>query len=133
MLTLFLSVFAPFGVGRPFGCGRAVVGAGVGGPRCIDGALRLLLGVVGMDGTPVTDRTDEPPPGVVGGGMLPVLFLDFATGSAGNAMFGGPFEGRDGLGSVVAILCSGFALLPIFVRLLVRSKTKNKQLRTENQ
>lgn len=33
--------------------------------------------------------------------MPPVLFLVFMTGKAGNAMFGGPLDGRDGLGKAV--------------------------------
>lgn len=33
-----------------------------------------------------------------------VLFLVFATGRAGRAILGGPLEGRDGLGSAVAIV-----------------------------
>ena len=30
-----------------------------------------------------------------------MLFLVFVIGSAGSAIFGGPFEGRDGLGKAV--------------------------------
>lgn len=73
------------------GCGRADVGAGVaGGRNVVDGALiPLLLGVLAPD--------------LLGVGMAPLLFRVFATGSAGRAMFGGPLDGRDGRGSVVAM------------------------------
>jgi hypothetical protein len=68
-----------------------VVGAGVvGGRKVVDGARRPLLGVFLADLE-----------GVV---MPPVLFLVFATGRAGSATVGGPFDGRDGRGSVVAIV-----------------------------
>lgn len=69
-----------------------MIGAGVGGARTLDGALRPLLGV---DGADFAGAGDE---------IFPVLFRVLVTGKAGNAMFGGPFEGRDGLGKAVAIL-----------------------------
>lgn len=40
----------------------------------------------------------------LGVGILPVLFRDFDIGSAGRAIFGGPFEGRAGLGSAVVMV-----------------------------
>lgn len=125
MLTLFLNVFpAPLmGVGRPFGCCSVFVGTGVGGFRLIDGALRLLRGVLGAVKEPEGR-------GMLGRGLgngecgevsaLPVLLRDLGTGKAGRAMLGGPFDvdGRDGRGNVVAIaaadiyinMCDGFEI-----------------------
>ncbi len=109
MLTLFLKVLpAPFtGVASPFGWGNAVVGAGVGGFRFIDGARRLLRGVVGLVAIP--EGRGIPGTGLEDGdegatSVPPVLFRDFETGKAGKAIFGGPFDGREGRGRVVAIL-----------------------------
>lgn len=63
----------------------------VGGRRPVDGARRPDgFGVVGLDL-------------LEGAARLPVLFLVLFTGSAGSAIVGGPFEGRDGLGRVVDI------------------------------
>lgn len=98
MLTVFRSVRA--GVPRAdddLGCGSADVGAGeVGGAKLVDGALSPLLGfgVLGIDL-------------LAGVGMLPVLLRVLAIGSAGRAIVGGPLEGRDGLGSVAAIVAVG--------------------------
>jgi hypothetical protein len=36
--------------------------------------------------------------------VVPVLFRDFATGIGGNAVVGGPHDGREGRGRVVAML-----------------------------
>ena len=109
MLTLFLKVLpAAFtGAGSPFGWGSAVVGTGVGGFRFIDGARRLLRGVVGLVAMP--DGRGIPGTGLGDGdegaaSMPPVLLRVFETGKAGKAMFGGPFDGREGRGKVVAIL-----------------------------
>lgn len=74
-----------------------MVGAGVGGTRTADGARRPLLGVLGADLVELTE------------GMFPVLFRVLVTGKAGSAMFGGPLEGRDGRGRVVAIAVCGDA------------------------
>lgn len=41
---------------------------------------------------------------LLGVGMPPVLLRVLGTGRAGRAMDGGPLEGRDGRGSVVAIV-----------------------------
>lgn len=93
MLTDFRRVF-PCGVARLLGVGKAVVGAGAGGGRCVDeGARRPLLGVLGA----VNDL-----PGVA---RPLVLFRVLDTGRAGNADVGGAIEGRDGLGKApVAIV-----------------------------
>lgn len=75
------------------GCGSADVGAGdVGGRKVVDGARRPLL-ELGVDGLDLE----------AGVGMPPVLFLVLGIGRAGSAIDGGPFDGRDGRGSVVAI------------------------------
>ena len=67
------------------------MGAGlVGGANDAEGARRPLLGVPGADL-------------LAGVGMPPVLFRVLGIGKAGKAMDGGPLEGRDGRGSVVAI------------------------------
>jgi hypothetical protein len=94
MLTVLRMVLpAPFtAADTARGCGSADVGAGVvGGRNVVEGARIALFGVFGPD-----------LPGV---GIPPVLFLVFVTGSAGSAMVGGPTEGREGRGKVVAILC----------------------------
>ena len=68
----------------------------MGGTRTADGARSPLLGVLGADFVELTE------------GIFPVLFRVLATGKAGSAMFGGPLEGRDGRGRVVAIVvCCG--------------------------
>jgi hypothetical protein len=92
MLTAFRIVFpAPLTADTARGWGSAVVGAGVaGGRKVVEGARRPLLGV------PFAD--------LVGVAIPPVLFLVFTTGRAGRATVGGPFDGRDGRGSVVAIM-----------------------------
>jgi hypothetical protein len=46
--------------------------------------------------SPDLDEFDE--------GILPVLFRVLLTGKAGRAIFGGPFEGRDGRGNVVVMI-----------------------------
>lgn len=113
MLTLFLRVRAGVvGTGRPFGRGRgsADVGAGVGGPKCWEVARRVDFGVVGRAGIEEVDSvgiegTAMPDfAGVVGVGRFPRLFLVLATGKAGRAMLGGPFEGLEGRGRAVAIV-----------------------------
>lgn len=107
MLTLFLRVLPP-GVlmaGRPFGCGRADVGAGVGGPRFIDGARRPLplRGVLGAVEVPNEGfgKLGSAGRAVLGGEMLPVLLRVLETGKAGRAMFGGPLDGLEGRGRAV--------------------------------
>lgn len=90
-----------------FGCGRADVGAGDGGARPNEGDLREVWGKFGAD-------LDE-----VMVGMLPVLFLVFVIGKAGNAMFGGPFDGREGRGKVGIV---DSAMLSLF---LVTESTPN--------
>ena len=88
MLTVFRIVLpAPFTPGV-LGVGKAEVGAGEGGGRKADGALIPLLGAVA---------------GLLGVAMPPVLFLVFATGSAGREVFGGPAEGREGLGRAAIV------------------------------
>jgi len=62
-----------------------------GGRRLDDGARRPDLGVAGVDL-------------LEGAVRLPVLFLVLATGSAGSAIVGGAFDGRDGLGRAVDML-----------------------------
>jgi hypothetical protein len=94
MLTDFLRVF-PGATAKDAdrGCGRAEVGAGLaGGAKDDEGALRPLLGVL---------ETDL----FMGVAMPPVLLRVFGMGSAGRAMEGGPLEGRDGRGRVVAMVC----------------------------
>ncbi len=74
------------------GWGRAAVGAGeAGGRKVVDGARSPLLGVFGFDLAAT---------GVV---TLPVLLRVLPTGRAGSAELGGPREGLDVLGSVVAM------------------------------
>lgn len=93
MLTVFRTVLAPAPtVETARGWGRAVVGAGVAGGKkvVVEGARRPLLGVLGA----------VLPTGVE---TLPVLLRVFPTGSAGRAALGGPLDGRDALGSAVAI------------------------------
>lgn len=95
MLTVLRTVFpaddaAALDTAR--GCGSAEVGAGVeGGRNVVDGARSPLpLGVL------------APEPGadlLFGVGIPPVLFLVFATGSAGSATVGGPLDGREGRGN----------------------------------
>jgi hypothetical protein len=65
---------------------------GLRGGRFADGARKPLLGVVGADLVEIAD------------GMLPVLLRVLVTGKAGSAMLGGPLDGREGRGSVVAIV-----------------------------
>lgn len=101
MLTAFLNVF-PGGSaaeGRR-GCGKAEVGAGDVGAtgNAPEGARSKVLGVLAADFDAAAMAF-----------RLPVLFRVFATGSAGSAMFGGPtfggpLDGRDGRGSVVAMM-----------------------------
>lgn len=76
------------------GCGNDEVGAGVvgGGNSVLEGARSPVLGAF------VKDLAG------VDGGCRPDDFRVFATGSAGRAIVGGPFEGRLGLGSAVVIL-----------------------------
>lgn len=57
----------------------------------MEGALRPRWGVFGAD-------LEE-----LRAGIAPVLLRVLLTGKAGRAIFGGPFDGRDGLGSVVAM------------------------------
>lgn len=113
MLTLFLNVLpAPLtGVARPLSCGSADDGADVVEFRFIEGARRLLVrGVVGLVAMPEGRGMPGAELGVGDEGaacMPPVLFRDFETGNAGKAgraMLGGPFDGREGRGRVVAIL-----------------------------
>lgn len=94
MLTLFLKVLpTPFTASASFGCGRVEPGIEPAGLRLIDeGVLNPDLGVPGADLVP----------NVLG--TLPVLLRVLLTGKAGNAMFGGPRDGRDGRGSVVVIV-----------------------------
>ena len=76
---------------KAFGCGRALVGAGLGGGcMATEGARKPLFGVPGI----ILAGLD---------GMFPVLFRVLVTGNAGSAIFGGPSEGRDGRGSVVVM------------------------------
>lgn len=93
MLTVFRSVLLGVtAVDVDRGCGRADVGAGVGGgAKVVEGALKPLLGVLEADLLGEVLR-------------FPVLLRVFATGRAGSAIEGGPLEGRDGRGRVVAIL-----------------------------
>lgn len=93
MLTVFRIVL----VGPPpiedtaRGCGSAVVGAGVdGGGKVVEGARRPVLGVLLPECESVA--------------MPPVLCRVLLMGNAGSAAVGGPFEGRDALGSVAAML-----------------------------
>lgn len=67
---------------------------GLVGMTWAEGARKPLLGVVGAD---LIDDTVE---------MLPVLLRVLFMGSAGSAVLGGPLEGRDGLGIVVAMVSS---------------------------
>lgn len=96
MLTDLRSVLpAPFtAADAERGCGNAEDGAGVvgGGNSVLEGARSPVLGVF------VNDRAG------VDGGCKPDGFRVLATGSAGRAIVGGPFEGRLGLGSAVVIL-----------------------------
>lgn len=97
MLTAFFRDFpAGFTPGgrRGCGCGRADVGAGVDGAvvYTLDGVRRPLLGVLAPDFE-----------GVAAARRFPVLFRVLGTGRAGRATFGGPFDGRDGRGSVVVM------------------------------
>ena len=94
MLTLFLNVLpAPLTTNPSFGCGRVVPGADPAGLRLIvEGVLKPDLGVPGADLVPLRL------------GRLPVLLRVLLTGRAGKAMFGGPKDGRDGRGSVVAMV-----------------------------
>jgi hypothetical protein len=93
MLTVFLIVLGVVGFAfeTPLGWGKADIGEGLGGGgRCVvEGARRPLWGVFGAD---------------LGDGMLPVLLRVLLTGKAGRAIFGGPFEGPDGRGSVVVMV-----------------------------
>lgn len=96
ILTTFLIVL--LGVPIPeipetaLGCGSAPVGAGSeGGGNAADGARKPVLGVDGVDLPPRA-------------GIAPVLFLVLLTGSAGRAAVGGPFDGREGLGSEADML-----------------------------
>ena len=95
MLTLLRRVFpAPLTPETAFGCGSAAVGAGPGGARLIvEGVRRPDLGVPGAD--LVDDECV---------GRFPLLLRVLFTGRAGRAMLGGPTEGRDGRGNVVAIV-----------------------------
>ena len=93
MLTTFLMVL-PAGLSpeADLGCGRAPVGAGEGGGRkAEDGALRPGFGVPGADL-------------LAGVGRAPVLFRVLGMGSAGRAEFGGPSDGRAGLGSAADMM-----------------------------
>lgn len=92
MLTVFLIVLpAALNPETDLGWGRAPEGGGVTeGSRVVDGARRPVLGVAGVDL-------------LCDGARELVLFLVLGTGSAGRAIVGGPFEGRDGLGSVVMV------------------------------
>jgi hypothetical protein len=73
-----------------------VVGAGVaGGRNVVEGTRRPVLGVLGV--------------GLLAGvGSAPVLFRVLPIGSSGRATVGGPLDGREGLGSAVDMLMSGF-------------------------
>lgn len=92
MLTVFRIVFVGAAMeDTARGCGSAVVGAGVVGGRKVDeGARRPLLGVLLPDCEGVA-------------AMPPVLFRVLVIGNAGRAAVGGPFMGRDALGSAAAI------------------------------
>lgn len=109
MLTDFRSVlpalFAVVDTER--GCGNDVVGAGVvgGGNRVLEGARSPVLGALFVKVLAGVD-----------GGCRPDDFRVLATGSAGRAMVGGPFEGRLGLGSVVVILKPSKAYLSVAFR-----------------
>jgi hypothetical protein len=94
ILTVFRMVFPALLIpDTARGCGKAEVGAGVAGGRKVevDGARSPLFGVFAPDF--LLGELEIPP----------VLFLVLVTGRAGNATVGGPFDGRDGRGSVVAI------------------------------
>ncbi len=93
MLTTFLIVLpALLSPEADLGCGKEPVGAGVvGGRKAADGARNPVLGVDGVD--LVADV-----------GTPPVLFRVLPTGRAGRAIVGGPFDGRDGLGSVADMM-----------------------------
>lgn len=97
MLTTFLIDFpVGFAPGVKLetwrGVGRPDIGVGDKGGLLyvLDGTRRPVLGVLLAD--------------LEGGARAPVLFLVFGTGRAGRAMLGGPFDGRDGRGSVAAIV-----------------------------
>lgn len=63
-----------------------------------DGVRNPLGGREGVGGTPADANMDDD-----GVGIPPVLFLDFAVGIAGRAVFGGPRDGLGGLGIVVVM------------------------------
>ncbi len=104
MLTDFRNVLpAALTPARAFGCGRgkAVVGAGEGGGRKVEeGALRPVLGVLGVD---LLGESLE-----LGDVGAPVLFRVFGTGNAGRATVGGPIEGLEGRGSPVDMMRAYF-------------------------
>lgn len=94
ILTVFRIVlpaaFMP-GVVRNFG--RVVDSAVDGDKLVLEGARIPLFGRGVWDSTPTSGDV----------GIIPVLFRDFA-GIGGSAVVGGPYEGREGLGMVVAML-----------------------------
>lgn len=92
MLTVFRIVLpAALIPETPRGCGKAEVGAGdAGGRKVEEGARSPLFGVFGVSFG-------------AGLGRAPVLLRVLPTGKAGRATFGGPFDGRGGLGSAVAM------------------------------
>lgn len=99
MLTVFRRPLpAAFTTGSGFSWGRALVGAGEGGDRMVEGARKPLLGVAGIDLRELIELMEP---------IFPVLFRVLLTGRAGSAMLGGPLDGRAGRGSVVAIMVSG--------------------------
>ncbi|MBE3048525.1 hypothetical protein IMZ48_39695 [Candidatus Bathyarchaeota archaeon] len=97
MLTAFFKDF-PGGStpGGKRGSGTVDAGAGdVGAVECtLDGVRSPLLGVLAADFEGVAAAARR----------LPVLFRVLGTGRAGRATFGGPLDGRDGRGSVVAMM-----------------------------
>lgn len=97
MLTDFRSVLPALltAVEAERGVGNDEVGAGVvgGGNSVLEGARRPVFGVLFVKDLAGVD-----------GGCKPDDFRVLATGSAGRAIVGGPFEGRLGLGSAVVIL-----------------------------
>ena len=97
MLTAFFKDF-PGGStpGGKRGRGAADARAGdVGAVECtLDGVRSPFLGVLAADFEGVAPAARR----------LPVLFRVLGTGRAGRATFGGPLDGRDGRGRVVAMM-----------------------------
>lgn len=99
MLMVFLIVLpAAFTPGVPLCFGNGVLGpdvADVGVLKFEEGARRPLLGRVGVDTSVFVSEIVLIPP---------MLFLDF-VGKAGNAVVGGPYEGRGIVAAIVITLC----------------------------